>query len=194
MQYVKKKLNKSDSLRTRESHKNTLCSQSRDNHTTHILNMGCGAVGASKEFLIAKNPPTCERGLFCKPEQILTAQNPKLSSRSKQICNFSSAAAIYENYCLKLPFKKVLARKNFPTIVPTVNLALWDLYVSKLATGPFRFATRPPKILIKKWFIGCEFFVALFRTHIDICQVFSPYLRSNSYCRPLGILAPVPRE
>ena len=129
MQHVKKKLNKSGSLRTREAHKNTLCSQSRDNHTTHILNMSCGAVGASKDFLIAKNSPTCEQGLLCKSGQILTAQNPKFSSRSKQICNFSSAAAIYENYCLKLPLKKVLASKNFPTIVPTVQFGSMGLYM-----------------------------------------------------------------
>jgi len=190
MQYVKKKLNKSDSLRTRELHKHTLYSQSRDNLSTHIFNMGCGAVAASKEFLEAKNPPTCEQGLFCKPGEILAAQNPKLFSRSKQICNLSSAAAIYENYRLKLPLEKVLASENFPTSVPTFNLGLWALYVSKIATSPFRLAALSPKILIKKWFIGGEFCLALLRTHINTYQVISPYLRLNSYCRPLGILAP----
>ena len=194
MQYVKKKLNKSDSLRTRELHQHTLCSQSRDNLSTHIFNMGCGAGAASKEFLKAKNPPTCEQGLLCKPRESLAAQNPKFFSQSKQICNFSSAAAIYENYRLKLPLEKVLASGNFSTIVPTFNFGLWALFVSKLATIPFRFATLSSKIPIKKWFINYGFCLVLFRTHINIYQVISLHLRLNSYCRPLGILAPVPRE
>jgi hypothetical protein len=156
--------------------------------------MGCGAVAASKEFLIAKNPPTFEQVLLCKSREILAAQDPKFFPRSKQICNFSSAAAIYKNYRLKLPLEKVLAIENFPTIAPTFNAGLWAYYVSKVATSPFRLATLSPKILIKKWFTGCDLCLALFRTHINIYRVFSSQLRLISYRRTLVILIPVPRE
>ena len=194
MQYVKQKVNKSGSLSTRESHECTLCSQSRDNLSTHIFNMGSDAVAASRDFLIAKNPPTCESGLLCKTVKILTAPNHKLSSRSKQICNFSSATAIDENYFLKLPLAKIPASENLLTIAPTVNLGQSALYTSRLVTGPFRLAAHSPKIFIEKWFIDLKFCLALFRAHINIYQAFSPYLRLIPYRRLLIFPVPVPRD
>jgi hypothetical protein len=192
MQYVKKKVSTSGSLRTVESHKNTLCSQNKDNLSTHIFNMGSGGVAASRNLLIANNPSTCEQGLLCEIGKVLAAPNRQLYRRSKKISNIPSSAAVSEIYCLKLLSEKTHPSRNILAVVPTANLGHWALYLSKLVTFPFRLATIFSEPLMGKYFANNTPFPARMRAHRNIGQVLLSYSQFIIFRRLLISLSPIP--
>ena len=192
MQYVKNKVSTSGSLTTGESHKNTLCSQNRNNLSTHMLNMGCGDAAASRNLLIANNPSTSEQGLLCQIGKVLAALNHSPHRRSKKISNLSSSAAAYEFYCLKLLSDKIYPGRKLLAVVQTVNLGRWALYLSKLVTPPFRLTTFSSELLMGKYSANNKPFPACMRAHRNIYQVLLPYSKLIIVRRLLISLAPVP--
>ena len=194
MQYVKKTVSTSGSLRTGESDKITLCSQNRDNLATHIFNMGSGDVAAFRNLLIENNSPTCEQGLLCEIGKVLAAPNSQLYRRSKQFLNLPSSAAASEIHCLKLLSERIHPGRNLLDVVPTVNLGCWALYSSKLVTLPFRLATFFSKLLAGKYFAYNKPFPARMRARRNIYQAFLSYVQFIIFRRLLINLVPIPIE
>ena len=192
MQYVKKKVSTSDSLRTGESHKSSLCYQNRDNLSTHIFNMGSGGAAASRNFLKANDPSPCEQDFFCELGKVLAVPNLQLSRRSKKISKLPSLKATSAIYCLKLLLEKIHPSRNLLALVPGINQGQWALYLSKLVTPPFRLATLFSELSIGKYLANSKFLSSWMRIHRNIYQVFLTYSQFLIFRRLLIRLVSIP--
>ena len=94
MQYVKKNIYISDSVKNKESYENMLYSKNENNLSTHISNMGPSAISASRRPAGEVNSQSRTQDLFCKIVAGDKSDNiPSVLPR----CGMKTAAKFYEN-------------------------------------------------------------------------------------------------
>jgi hypothetical protein len=138
MQYVKKNIYISDSVKNKESYENMLYSKNENNLSTHISNTGPSAISASRAPAVEVNSQSRTQDLFCKIVSSSALPIYQLSPSYRKIINLLIRPGAFKKDYFRSPEEKILIREKLIPGRLFAYLAQYTLYLPKKTKSSIR--------------------------------------------------------